>query len=115
MTLSLSMETTPKNYKRFTWLNGLKVLILIAIPLTLLILPLDFFDEGKSISLFALLGLEDYVYSTGMTRAVMHLMHFDFAGAREFNILSFFVLPLLFVLWLKWLLAEFGISILRKF
>ncbi len=107
--------TIQTSSNQFTWLNRVKAAILISVPLTLWNLPIEFFDTGKSISLFALLGVEDYVYSTGMTRAVMHLMHLDFEGAKEFNILSFAVLPLLFVIWFKWLLAEFGIKILRRF
>lgn len=93
----------------------IKIISLVSIPIILWILPSDFFDKGQSIGIFALLGLEDYVYSTGMTRAIMHLMHFDFKGALEYNVLSFFVLPLLFMLWLKLLLKEFSIRILKWF
>ena len=81
----------------------------------LIIAPADYSDSGKSISVFAFFGVEDYIYSTGMTRAIMHLIHFDFEGAMEFNRLSFFVFPLLFLLWLKWLLATFKIKILNWF
>ncbi len=93
----------------------LKICFLIAIPIILWILPIDFFDNGDSISLFALFGVEDYAYSTGMTKGIMHLMHFDFKGASEYNKLSFMVLPMLFLLWLKILLKEFGIKILKWF
>ena len=92
-----------------------KIWFLIAIPIILWILPIDFFDNGNSISLFALFGVKDYAYSTGMTKGIMHLMHFDFIGASEYNKLSFVVLPMLFLLWLKLLLKEFGINILRWF
>lgn len=87
----------------------------LIIESALWILPANFFDQGKSISLFALFGLEDFIYSTGITRAIMHLMHFDFTGAAEYNKLSFIVLPLLFLLWLKLLLREFGVKILKWF
>ena len=93
----------------------IKITGLILIPISLWVLPVDFFDQGQSISLFALFGVEDYAYSTGMTRSVMHLMHFDFKGAAEYNKLSFIVLPLLFTLWLKLLLKEFGVQILKWF
>jgi len=93
----------------------LKIITLISIPIFLWIMPADFFDKGFSISVFAFFGVEDYVYSTGMTRSVMHLIHFDFKSALEYNMLGFFVLPLLFVLWLKLLLKEFGICILKWF
>jgi len=93
----------------------LKISTLIIIPILLILLPIDFFDKGKSIGLFAIIGLEDYVYSTGMTRAIMHLIHFDIEGALFYNKLSFFVLPLLITLWLKQLLKEFGIKFLKWF
>ncbi len=87
---------------------------LIAIPVALFILPKDFFNEGPSISVFAWFGVEDFVYSTGMTRAVMHLLHFDYETAAEFNKLSFIVLPILIIGWLKLLLKEFNINILKR-
>lgn len=93
----------------------IKIILLLALPITLWILPVDFFDVGNGFSLYAFLGLDEYAYSTGITRGVMHLMHFDFSKAYEYNILSFFVLPILFIFWLKFLLREFGIRILKKF
>ncbi len=90
-------------------------LILIAIPVVLWILPAGFFDHGTSVSVFAWFGVEEYIYSTGMTRGVMHLMHFDFQTALNYNKLSVVVLPLLFLLWLKLLLRQFGIVILKWF
>jgi hypothetical protein len=97
-----------------TW-QYLKITTLILIPVSLWVLPVNFFDEGNSISLFALFGVEDYAYSTGMTRGIMHLMHFDFQGAIEYNVLTVLVLPLLSLLWLKLLLKEFGVTILKWF
>lgn len=102
-----------KPYKEI--IKYFKIVLLLSIPITLWILPSNFFDNGKSISIFALMGIEDYIYSTGMTRSIMHLMHFDFAGAIEYNKLSFIVLPLLFLLWLKLLLKEFNLKILKWF
>ena len=46
---------------------------------------------------------------------VAHNVNFDFEGAMEFNRLSFFVFPLLFILWLKWLMASFKIKIFNWF
>jgi len=91
----------------------LRVVGLIITPVALFILPKDFFNEGPSISLFAWLGVEDLMYSTGMTRAVMHLLHFDFQTAAEFNKLSFVVLPILMIVWIKLLLKEFDVIILK--
>ena len=78
----------------------------IGIPVLLLCLPTDFFDYGQSISLFELAGVEDY-HSKGMTRAVMHLIHFDFEGAWAYNKLSFIVTPLIAYVWSKSFLKSF--------
>jgi hypothetical protein len=45
----------------------------------------------------------------------MHLIHFDFETAATYNKLSFIVLPLLAMYWLKLLLGTFGIKILKWF
>ena len=95
------------------YIRSLKIVGLLAIPITLWVLPSDFFDTGQSISVFAWFGIEDLVYSTGMTRAIMHLMHFDFGTASEYNKLSFIVLPLLIMYWLKLFLKEFNVHILK--
>jgi hypothetical protein len=86
---------------------------LITIPVVLFLLPKDYFNEGPSISVFAWFGVEDLMYSTGMTRAVMHLLHLDFRTAAEFNKISFIVLPILIVVWVKLLLKQFDIIILK--
>jgi len=75
----------------------------VTAPFILLLLPVDYFDTGDSICLSKVLaGIE--CYGCGMTRAVMHFVHFDFAGAWMFNKLSFLVVPMLFPLWVKSLL-----------
>lgn len=75
-------------------------LIAVITPVVLLLLPIDFFDKGESICLSKVIfDLE--CYACGMTRGIMHLIHFDFSGAWAFNKLSFIVLPLLFPIWLK--------------
>lgn len=112
-------ETIQKPYSFKTYLKkfwkGIKIICLSFLPFVLLLLPANYFDEGQSISIFALFGVEDLVYSTGMTRSIMHLIHFDFVGAAEYNKLSFIVLPILVMLWLKLLLKEFNIFILKWF
>ena len=71
---------------------------LIAAPVTLLILPGDFFDTGKSICLSVVL-FDTPCYGCGMTRAIQHLLHFDFKGAFHLNPISFVVLPVAGVVW----------------
>lgn len=72
----------------------------ILAPFVLFLLPSTFFDKGDSICLSKMLaGIE--CYACGMTRAVMHFIHFEFKEAWEYNRLSFLVVPLLVPLWLK--------------
>lgn len=73
---------------------------LILLPVVLWILPADFFDHGKSVCLSVLL-LDIECYGCGMTRAVQHLIHFDFAQAALYNKLSFIALPLLIIVWVQ--------------
>ena len=69
------MVSTKKPFKYY-WLV-IKTGMYVIIPVFLLLLPGDYFDRGQSISLFELAGVKDY-YSKGITRAIMHLIHFDF-------------------------------------
>ncbi|MEM8524148.1 MAG: DUF2752 domain-containing protein [Bacteroidota bacterium] len=67
---------------------------LIVIPIILLFLPADFFDEGQSVCLSVqLFGKE--CHACGLTRATMHFMHFDFQEAIFYNPFVFIVLPLI--------------------
>jgi uncharacterized integral membrane protein len=86
---------------------------LVALPIVLVLLPVDFFDEGQTlcISVF-LLDLE--CYACGMTRAIHHLIHLEFNEAFEFNRLSFIVLPLLIYVWLTEIIKLFKFSRSKK-
>lgn len=75
-------------------------IVTIIAPIALLFLPVDFFDKGESICLSVQLAGID-CYACGLTKAIMHLLHFDFAGAWDFNKLSFIVFPMMGVLWVK--------------
>lgn len=74
--------------------------ILLIAPIILLILPADFFDKGQSICISVLL-FDKNCYGCGMTRAIQHLIHFDFTQAWNFNKLAFLVFPLLTISYLK--------------
>jgi hypothetical protein len=81
-------------------------LIALGLPfagIVLLILPSSFFDDGPPLCLSVLVaGIE--CYACGMTRGIMHLIHFDFNTAWDYNPLAFAVFPLAFFLLLKeWL------------
>jgi len=64
----------------------------------LLILPADFFDDGESMCLSVIL-LDTECPACGMTRAIQHLLHFNFETASQYNKLAFIVLPILIVVW----------------
>lgn len=79
--------------------------IFILLPIMLIILPSDYFDTGQSISIFEIVGFENY-YSKGMTRAVMHLIHLDFKIAWDYNKLAFIVFPLISLVWMHYFLRH---------
>lgn len=92
------MAATQKHYKirikikraiNFLWLG-----LLVIGPIVLLILPKDFFDSGETVCLSVLL-FHTQCYACGMTRAIMHLIHFDFIKAWDYNHIAFIVFPLL--------------------
>ena len=76
----------------------LYVIVLLLIPLVLLILGADFFDNGQSVCLSVLL-FDTKCYGCGMTRAIQHLIHLDFGTAITLNKISIIVLPLLTIVW----------------
>lgn len=88
---------------------------LVALPLFLMSLPSSFFDEGDSVCLSVLL-FDTTCGGCGLTRAYMHLMHFELAEAWNYNKLSFFSLPFIALYWLQ-LVADylFDRKILRRF
>ncbi len=73
---------------------------LLIVPMVLLILPADFFDEGQSICISVLL-FDETCFGCGMTRAIQHLIHFNFSTAYSYNKLAIIVLPLLVYVWGK--------------
>lgn len=75
--------------------KGFILLALLAtLGITLLILPADYFDDGRAVCLSVVL-LDKQCYGCGMTRAIQHLIHFEFAEAYAYNKMSFVVAPLL--------------------
>lgn len=80
------------------------VVLLLAVPIVLWILPADYFDNGEIIlcpSRF-LFGIE--CFGCGMTRAIMHIHHFNFVEGFYFNYFSFLIYPLLIIVWFSWML-----------
>ena len=86
---------------------------LVVFPFILLILPANFFDNGKSICLSQILAGEE-CFGCGMTRGIMHLIHLEFEEAFAYNMLSFIVLPLLCLIWIMRFIKELKLSRLIK-
>lgn len=83
------------NNKKFLYVYFSGLLLL---PLILIILPADFFDKGNTVCLSVLLAGQE-CYGCGITRAIQHLIHFDFEKAYAFNKLSFVALPIMIYVW----------------
>lgn len=72
----------------------------LAALVTLLLLPAGYFDEGPPVC-FSRWVFGVKCLGCGLTRAVMHLIHFDVKTAMDYNPLCVVALPLMiwFVLW----------------
>lgn len=95
-------------------LRYLQIAFLLIAPVVLLILPANFFDKGESICLSKVL-FDIECYACGLTRAVQHAIHGDFAGAYQYNKLVAVVLPLLFLWWAKNLAELLGFNYQKYF
>ncbi|WP_366941084.1 DUF2752 domain-containing protein [uncultured Pedobacter sp.] len=93
------MTKRSKIFKTKEFLTA-KAIALAVFPLVLIVLPASYFDTGKSICLFTLLT-DIPCYGCGLTRACMHLIHFNFEMAANFNKISFVVFPILCFLYLQ--------------
>jgi len=69
-------------------------------PVTLFLLPYDYFDKG-SVKCLSQTILDLECWGCGMTHACMRIIHFRFEEAWEFNKLSFIVFPILCYLYSK--------------
>ena len=77
----------------------------VVVPVVLLILPSDVFDEGPVTCLSRILfNLE--CYGCGLTRSIQHLIHFEFQDAWFFNPLGFIVFPVLAFQWARWFFKD---------
>ena len=78
--------------------------------LFLFFLPADYFDSGQSMCVSIwLFDLE--CFGCGLTRGIMHMMHFEFQEAWDFNKLSFLIMPIGLFLWIH----LFGILIGKSY
>lgn len=74
------------------------LIVLLVLPAVLFFLPIDYFDQGASVCP-SKRWLDIECLGCGLTRGVMHFLHFDFEGAWYFNKLTFIVVPVGIVYW----------------
>jgi hypothetical protein len=89
-------HTVKKNMEKI-WMG-----LLLVTPFILWILPADFFDNGKVILCPSRLFFDIECFGCGMTRAIMHLHHFDFESAIFYNSGSILIYPMLVIVWIIW-------------
>jgi len=70
------------------------------LPVVLIVLPATFFDKGTTVCLSQVL-FHRACPGCGITRATMHLIHFDYTGAMQYNKLVLIVLPLLIFVYIQ--------------
>jgi hypothetical protein len=80
----------------------LLLVVLLVIPMVLISLPADFFDQGESICPSKRFLNKDCP-GCGITRGIMHTIHLEFQKAWGLNKLTFVVLPTMIYFWVKWM------------
>lgn len=79
------------------------MVMLLLTPFVLWMLPGDFFDESETIICPSRLFFNIECLGCGMTRAIMHMHHFEFSDALYYNYGSVLVYPGLIIVWFIWL------------
>lgn len=93
------MAIIPKRFKPFY--HRLLLCGYILVSLVLWVLPANFFDDTGIVVCVSRWLLDVECYACGLTRAVQHALHFEFAAAYAFNRLVVVVLPLLVAVWVR--------------
>jgi len=93
---------TNRSTKRLLWL---KLAGYIAFPAFLLLSPASLFDDGPPIC-FSIIFLGRECFGCGLTRSIMHLIHFEFQEAYFYNAMGFVVFPALAWFWGKGFLKD---------
>jgi hypothetical protein len=87
------------NSKQKKYISKVFLILILGTPFLLILLPSNYFDSGKSMCLSISL-FDRECFGCGITRAIMHLIHFDFSLAWKFNKLSYVILPILILFWI---------------
>ncbi len=90
----------------------IKIAFRIIIPIALLILPGNYFDNGNSLCVSKVF-FHIECPACGLARACMHLIHFQFEDAYAYNMFSFISFPILAFFWGYLFVKE--VKLLRKY
>jgi hypothetical protein len=99
----MSLISFPNLATRYPRLNQLWIASLLLFPILLWILPADLFDQTGVEICPSKLFFNIECFGCGMTRATMHLHHFEWQDAIYYNIGIVGIYPMLVVLWFIWL------------
>ncbi len=98
------------------WIQWTWLVLLLLTPIVLWILPADFFDNGEIIMCPSRAFFDIECFGCGMTRAVMHLHHWELPDAMYFNRGSALVYPGLIITWGIWTFkAAQSLNLLKRF
>ena len=97
-----SKDIVPLSSKQLLF-TRIWVTLLFLVPIVLWVLPADFFDESSVVVCPTKLLFDYECLGCGMTRAVMHLHHFNLDDAFYFNRGVMIVYPALVIIWCIWL------------
>lgn len=84
------------------WITWIWLILLLAVPLTLWVLPAAFFDDTGVATCPSVLFFNAECLGCGMTRAIMHFHHLRFDDAVYYNRASFLIYPALVIVWFIW-------------
>jgi hypothetical protein len=88
---------------RYKWFNTLWIIMLLIFPILLWMLPSDMFDN-TGVELCPSKAFFDVECpGCGLTRATMHLHHFEWQDALYYNYAIVVIYPALVILWFWWL------------
>ena len=91
-----------QDFKRSKPVERIWLAALLLTPIVLWILPATFFDNDRFVVCPSRRFFDIECLGCGMTRAVMHMHHFQFEDALFYNLGSVVIYPALVVIWFSW-------------
>lgn len=88
---------------RYKWVNLSWMAALLAFPIILWLMPANFFDDTGVDICPSKLFFDVECFGCGMTRATMHMHHFEWQEAVYYNTGIMAVYPALVIVWALWL------------